>query len=87
MMNGLKFYKQTGRLTLSTKLRSFQYRLINFAIVTNVQLCKWKVKDSPKCTFCNDKEETYLHLFAQCQTVHNYLWMPLQKWLNYFLFS
>ena len=33
-------YAHTKRLTLSTKLRLFQYKLNNFAIITNINLCK-----------------------------------------------
>ena len=72
------------KVTLSTKLRSFQYRLINFALITNVQLSDWKIVAVNTCTFCSKYPEHYLHLFCHCTHVVNKIWKSLRKWLKYF---
>ena len=72
--------------TKSTKLRAFQYRLINFAIITNIQLCKWSLIPSDKCSFCHNEPETYKHLFVNCRIVKNKVWIPLKRWLDHFCF-
>ena len=77
-------YYTVKKLTLSTKLRSFQFRLTNRILVTNVQLQLWKIKSSNTCTFCNKYSEDYVHLFVNCQKVRSILWYPLSKWLSYF---
>ena len=51
------------------KYRSFQYRLMYRAIVTNVHLAKWKITSTDLCTFCNVHSETYVHLFIECKKV------------------
>ena len=51
------------------KLRSFQYRLLHFGLVTNVQLHKWKMREDALCTFCGKEEETITHLFYTCPEV------------------
>ena len=33
--------KETERITSSTQLRAFQYQIINFALVMNIQMYKW----------------------------------------------
>ena len=53
----------------SPKLRSFQYRLVHRAIITNTKLYQWKKVDSPNCTFCLKYPESYTHLFCECEMV------------------
>ena len=79
-------YKNVCWLTLSTKLRTFQYKLLNWAIVTNKNLHCWKLRDTPFCSFCNNEVETYVHMFVECRVVQDKLWIPLKKWLDYFCY-
>ena len=55
-------------ISLSTKLKSFLYRLLHFAIITNDKLYEWKVVDSEPCTFSNVDLETYEHLLENAQS-------------------
>ena len=57
------------KLTNVTKYRSFQYRLMQRGIVTNVHLKKWKIKECEMCSFCGLEKETLCHLFANCREV------------------
>lgn len=59
--------------TSSTKLREFQYRLLNSAIVTNQNLMKWGIKDHDRCSFCNSETETTFHLLIKC-SVSKTIW-------------
>ena len=52
-----------------SKFRSFQYRLTNRAIITNIHLKHWKIRGSDMCSFCGLERETYSHLFVLCPTV------------------
>ena len=74
----------TNKLTNSTKLRAFQYRLQNFALVVNIHLHKWKLQENDLCSFCKEQQETYLHLFVKCKYVQSKIWKPLRNWLYYF---
>ena len=67
--------------TLSPKLRVFQYRLLHRNLVTNKDLFIWGIKDDNLCTFCNEEEETILHILWECyfsQTV----WRQFFDWLH-----
>ena len=57
------------KITNVPKLRSFQYRLLHRAIVTNVHLERWKIKSSEMCSFCDIQPESYSHLFYECPDV------------------
>ena len=63
------------------KLRSFQYRLIQRAIVNNVHLNRWGIKETDLCTFCNGSAETYTHLFIMCEHVRE-LWIKLEQYME-----
>ena len=67
------------KITLSTKLRSFYYRLMTHSLSTNVQLLKWKKSNTDKCSFCNIEVESIVHLFWECDT-SKFLWNQLQTW-------
>ena len=57
------------KYTNYTKIRDFQYRLLQRAIVTNIQLKKWGIIESELCTFCNEQPETIIHLLVHCTKV------------------
>ena len=73
--------KRINKVTFIMKLRSFQFRLLLFGIITNIQLFHWKMKDSNLCTFCESKKETYEHLFWSCEKVAP-LWAEVMKLLG-----
>ena len=49
-----------------TKTREFQYTLLNNIIFTNEKLFRFKMIDSPLCTFCQTEDESPEHLFFHC---------------------
>ena len=68
------------KVTNIAKYRSFQFRLLNRAIVTNIHLKYYKIKDHDLCTLCDKFCETYLHLFIYCEHVQS-IWIRLDNWL------
>ena len=60
-------------LTNVPKFRSFQYRLLQRGIVTNIHLYRWNIISSSSCSFCKDEDETLTHLFFECAIVKD-LW-------------
>ena len=76
-----KLHKEIYSLMNVPKYRSFQYRLLQRAIVTNVQLKKWNVVSSNLCYFCVREEETLNHLFFECQCVQD-LWANVINYLE-----
>ena len=80
--------KDVFALTNCTKLRWFQFRLLNHTLVTNVKRAKWNTTKtiSPLCYYCQKENETVIHLLSQCDIVKKTIWTPLQKWLDYFCY-
>ena len=76
-------FDNTARITISTKLRIFQYQVIHKIITTNVRRAKYTVGLSPKCTFCFSQNETILHLLYECEYSRK-VWKALEKWLMYY---
>ena len=65
----IKHLRDIKQLSNSNKIRSFQYRLLNFALELSTQLKMWKIKDTDNCTFCNMHSETLEHLFFSCPKI------------------
>ena len=57
------------QITISEKLRSFHYRFLLNAIVTNIQLKHYGIREDNKCSNCNSSPETVKHLFFDCEKV------------------
>ena len=66
-----------------TKYRSFQYRLLMRALVTNIHISKWNSAQSSLCTLCKQEKKTYVHLFVYCRKVRE-MWLNLEKWFKSF---
>ena len=67
-----KLYELPFKVTLDTKLRWLQYRILHGILVTNSWLCKVGIKDCGKCTYCN-QDESIVHLYSSCQVI-NMFW-------------
>ena len=67
-----------SKFTIATKLRSFQYRLLFHALVTNVQLKRYKLTESDACSFCERETETVKHMFIDCNKVQM-LWQQIMQ--------
>ena len=65
----IKLIKCINATTICVKLRSFQYKMFMSAITTNIQLYRFKIKDSNLCSFCREKSETVDHLFFDCKNI------------------
>ena len=74
-------YLLPGRVTLDTRTRAFQYKILNRILYTNKILYKMNLVPSPMCTFCGDHEETLEHLLISCTYTKNF-WLSVISWLN-----
>ena len=69
-------------ITNIPKFRSFQYKMVQNAVITNTLLFKWGMVETENCTMCReDTAETILHLFIYCKTAQT-LWTQLEQYLN-----
>ena len=73
--------KNIYKVTNIPRYRSFQYRLLSRAIITNVHLKHWNLLQTNDCSFCNKEKESYLHLFVYCEKVQP-LWIEVEQFIN-----
>ena len=64
-----KGFASIRKITRSTKLRDFQYRLLLNKIITNDKLYEWQLTDCLLCMFCKNHRETIEHLFWECEKI------------------
>ena len=62
----------------------FQYKLLNNVLYLTNMLVRFKKLDSPLCSYCNEEEETLLHLFhSRLKTKQ--LWKKLRQYFSKFI--
>ena len=78
-----QWLEEINRIYVTTnipKLRSFQYRLLQRALVTNVNLYRWGITTNNLCVLCNSEIETINHLFVECSCV-SLLWQQIESFI------
>ena len=65
----VRHFNRIYTITNVPKLRSFQYRILSKALITNVQLKHFNIRTDNLCTFCLTETETVSHLFVDCKYV------------------
>lgn len=63
----MRYCKNIYKVTIATKYRDFQYRLITGSLITNRKLYLWKINNDELCTFCKIQVENEIHLLCQCK--------------------
>ena len=77
----LNGFTDIKRVTNITKFRSFQYRLLQRAIVTNTTLEKWGITPTGLCYYCEEDAESYVHLFVMCRVVRDF-WIKVESFMK-----
>ena len=67
--------------TIETQLRAFYFKIFHKAICTNKFLHKIGRADSPLCFFCKTYDESFVHLFCDCDKVKS-LWDSLTAYIE-----
>ena len=76
-----EIYSLPFRTSLDTKLREFQYKLLNRCLVTNSFLNKIGIIPSPACSFCGELNESLEHFFICCRYTKDF-WAEVIKWFD-----
>ena len=69
------------KVTNIAKYRSFQYRILQRALVTNIQLEKWNIVSNNSCFYCKNEPETVIHLLWFCPIVQE-IWTKVLQFLS-----
>ena len=73
-----EIFERNFLITKEPALQSFQYKVINRIINCRYNLFKWKIIDSPLCTYCSTVDTIEHHLFS-CDTTQKF-WHDVKKW-------
>ena len=68
-------------ITIDTRLRWFQFRLVHRILGVNSFLAKIGRRDDNLCTFCHAESETLVHLFCTCEITLTF-WTQLSEWMK-----
>ena len=74
-------YTLASKLTLDSKMRVFQYKILNNILYLNQSFDNMKLADMPLSTFCQLKEETISDLFLECNCSKT-LSTKIRNWLE-----
>ena len=61
-----EIYSLPHHVTSDTKMREFQFKLLNKYLATNAFLYKIGVVSSPVCSFCGKENESLEHILIHC---------------------
>ena len=69
---GKEYFLCLLKITLNTKLREFQYKVLHRICYTNIMLFQFGLAVYPLCYFCNKELETLEHFFFYCSKVSTF---------------
>lgn len=81
MVDWKKIYSLPFTVTVETKIREFQYKILNDIVYTNYKLFRFKIIESPLCTFCQKEDESLEHLLFHCTITKNF-WLAFSSWIS-----
>ena len=72
-------YLLPQKTTIESRMRIFQYKILNNILYLDNRLPKFGYVESPLCSLCNSETETMTHLFCHCSESIQ-LWSSLSNW-------
>ena len=72
-------YLLPQKTTIESRMRIFQYKILNNILYLNNRLYKFGYVKSPMCSLCNSETETMTHLFCHCSKTDQ-MWNSLTSW-------
>ena len=58
--------------TKETRLRVLQWKILQNIYPTNIMLCKMKIRDNRKCSYCSNEIDYIEHFFFHCPIVKSF---------------
>ena len=81
LMDFAKAHEYIYSATNVPKIRSFQYRVLQRGLVTNVHLYNWNMRETPLCSFCGEQEESIVHMLCLCPRAKR-LWDDVASYIR-----
>ena len=74
-----RVYLLSFRTTLETKLREFQFKILNRIVFTNEKRFRFDMAESDKCAFCQTEVKSIEHLLFSCK-ISSVFWKHVLSW-------
>ena len=81
IVGGKRVYLLPFRTPLETRLREFQFKILNRIVFTNEKLFRFGMAESDKCVFCQTEVESIEHLLFSCK-ISSVFWKHVLSWLR-----
>ena len=72
------FWSIAFRATKETRLRVLHWKIRHNIYPINILLCKMKVKENNKCTYCDELCRLYEHFFFECPVIRDF-WRYIEQ--------
>ena len=76
-----KVYSLAFCSSMDSKLREFQYKVLNRIVFTNEKLFRFGITQSPLCTFCQKEDKSIEHVLFSCKESCEF-WKHVLSWLR-----
>ena len=76
-----RVYLLSFRATLETKLKEFQFKILNRIVFTNEKRSRFGMAESDKCAFSQTEVESIEHLHFSCK-ISSVFWKHVLSWLR-----
>ena len=76
-----RIYSLPFSSSMESKLREFQYKVLNCIVFTNEKPFRFGITQSPLCTFCQKEDESIEHLLFSCKESCEF-WKHVLSWLR-----
>jgi hypothetical protein len=67
-----KIFKQVGDWSVSTRLRSFVWRMLVGNLYTKTDLMRFKIAQDSQCSFCQEEQQDKEHMLLRCNKVQQF---------------
>jgi hypothetical protein len=80
-INWDKAYSLARQTTIDNYSRIFHFKITHNILYLNKALHRMQIADTCLCCFCQNEDETIVHLYAECPVVIN-IWWQLQSFFS-----
>ena len=74
------YFLLAKKSTTDTRIQYFQYKVLLRILTTNSKLFQYKMRANDLCTFCNEHQESIIHLLWEC-TYSQEVWKKSIDWI------
>ena len=75
-----KYWLLPRLVTKETRLRLLQWKVLHNIYPTNIMLCKMRVRENQRCSYCPDQVDYIEHFFYECPQTRQF-WIAVRNYI------